>query len=396
MNSTHKFLANVSIFLVLFSQIINVILPQRNAVSPIIWYAWIIICVFYVWNCLHTKGGQKSKRFLFLLFSFWVINLISFYISPKILTCEYGDINTLEIFKSVTIALLSFYPFYYFTRHNCISRKQLLFFLIILFVFYGIDFVTSRADIIEATSQEEGTFNASYNFALIMPLVFLLHKNKKNLIYIFLSLFVVLIGAKRGAILCFLVEMLIYLIYLLREDPFGKKHKGRIIFLMAVASAFIVFYLTSHDYLSQRIVQVSTEDDISGQIRSMRYELLWNQFFSSEGKVFLFGYGFSQTVNIGGGLAHQDWIEVFIDNGIIGGVVYILLLFLCYRDITKSHISVPIVKYAYICCLAIWLIKGSFSMVYTSRRCFILFIILGIIQGIIRGHNEKRLLNNDK
>lgn len=392
MSSSHIFLAKLSVFLILLSQIINTILPERNAVSPIIWFAWILICVYYAVMNLFSDFGKKNSRFVVFLFVFWLINAVSFLYSPKRIIFDNGEIFTLEIFKSTTIALFSFFPFYFFTKNNFISRKQLLFFLTILFVFYGIDFVTSRAEIMEEASQEEGTFNASYNFALIMPLVFLLHKNNKSLIYISISLLVVLIGAKRGAILCFGVEMLIYLTYLLREDAFGKKHRFKIFFLLAVASVFVIYYLTSHDYLSQRILQVSTEDDTSGQIRTLRYGLLWNQFFLSEGKELFFGYGFSQTANIGGGLAHQDWIEILIDNGIIGGVVYLLLLFYCFRDIVKSHFSVPIVKYAYVCCLAIWIIRGSFSMVYTSRRCFILFIIIGIIQGMIRGHNEEKIV----
>ncbi len=391
MFGSHKFTANVSILLILLSQIINVILPPRNSISPVIWYLWILICVIYVLHCFLSTREGSSNRFLILLFLFWGVNAISFFISPKVLYCSLGVINTIEIFKSITIALLSYYPFYYFSSNGYLSRKQLLVFLIVLYVFYGFDFFTSRASILEDSIQEEGTFNAAYNFALILPLVFMINKKNLNFFLILVSLVLLLLGAKRGALLCFAAEILVFLVYLLKKDSFGREHRVQIIFLLIVAAIFIFLYLGNHDYLSQRIMQTSSEDDLSGQIRIRRYGVLWNQFFHSDLKDILFGYGFAQTAIVGDGLAHQDWIEILIDGGVLSGMIYFFMLFTCYKDIRRRNYTTPIVKYAYICCMMVWIIKGSLSMVYTSRRCFILFVILGIIHGMLEGQTEDRI-----
>lgn len=398
MSSIHRILVGVSVFLILASQLVNLVLPERNSLSPIIWYFWIALCLFYAFVTFTEKRGASSLGFSICLLLFWALNSVSFLLSPR--TLAYNDINvfTIEIYKSLTIALLSYFPFYYFSLHGYLTKKLLLRFSFLLFVLFCFSFFSVRSEIdAESFQGEGGTINEAYNFVLLLPLLLLLNKRKASFVYLVISLIFVLLGAKRGAILCAFSVLFIYLVYSIKWSTWGRKRKGWIIAFLLLICVIAVYFINNDAYLQQRIFETSTEEDISGQIRTMRYGLLWNTFRSAPFLEMVFGNGFAQTVMLGGGLAHQDWLELLVDNGIIGLFFYLLMLVYCIKDIIKmkSHFRL---MYMYLCCMAIWIIKASFSMVYTSRKCFVLFMIIGIIQGIMqngRMYNNIVVANNE-
>lgn len=391
--SMDKFYFNLSLYLLLLSQVINLIIPETNNISRLIWYLWIFICILYAAKICLVRNSIKKNYFAIILLIFWIINAISYFNSDKVISSYLVSVNTIEIFKSSTIALFSYFPFYYFSKNNIIDVSKMKKFAIILFLIYIVVFINARIIASIDSLGEDSTLNQSYNFILLLPLLMLFTKRNLMLVFVFATIFFVIYGSKRGAILCLLLELLLYLSYIFKKDSYGKKHR----FLMFITIILILiisfYYLLGNEYLMERLLNTGSDADTSGDIRKQRYEILFRRFFDSDFYHILFGYGYASSITISGGLAHQDWTEILINNGLFGIIPYLLLLLLAVKK-SKYLCNFDIVRYAYYCCILIWVSKASFSMVYTSRRAFILFLSIGIIQGLSDSINNNNLYLN--
>lgn len=81
--------------------------------------------------------------------------------------------------------------------------------------------------------------------------------------------------------------------------------------------------MAESDYFNHRIEQ-TLEGDSSN--RDVIYGGLIIHFLDETNALKLFlGNGAQATLKIHGGFAHNDWLELLINNGIIGALIYILL-----------------------------------------------------------------------
>jgi O-antigen ligase len=81
---------------------------------------------------------------------------------------------------------------------------------------------------------------------------------------------------------------------------------------------------------------------------------------------FIFGNGANATLKIGMNYAHNDWLELAINNGVIGLILYVwyyIALFIDYRKIKKVNRS-----YANVILMTIVILFATslFSMSYAS------------------------------
>ena len=373
---------------------------DTGALLSIIWSVWIAICVYYAFLICSEKMTLKNNTFACILLLFWVINAISYLLSPKHVSSYLFEVDTLIIFKSITIVLFSYFPFYHFAKQGDIDYKNINWFIVTLFIIDTIYLFNNKSFRKRDTLEENNVLNQAYLFVHLIPLILLFLKRKYLFLGGALAGLLVLMGAKRGAILCMALEMLVFFIYLLKDNSYGKKYKGVILLLIVILIGLGAYYLSGHEYVRDRLLNTGSDLDASGEIRSERYLVLWKIVFDRTNYVdLIFGYGFSQTVPLGGGLAHQDWIEVLIDNGLVGLVLYVSMILMCIKKILKWNKAVPnVVKYALICCVTNWCLSASYSIVYASRDAFVLFVTLGIIDGYIRRgqkYNNRTLLKRN-
>ena len=370
----------------MFAQIISALPVDMGPLLSALWFLWIIMGSYFAIIICTERRSLKNNSFALLLLFFWLINAISFYISPKYVQSFFVEVDTLVIIKSITIALFAYFPFYYYSKKGVIDNNNLKVFVILLFVtsvmniFYG-SIIQSKE-----TLEKNNILNQAYLFVQLIPLFMIYFKRTVLYTLVALSIILVLWSSKRGAILCVTVELLVLLIYLLREDPYGKKHRGAILFLSFVLLLGVFYFIQGNVFLQDRLINTGTDYDKSGDIRSERYLMLYTVFFnfSSVGEI-LFGHGFAQTVSLGGGLAHQDWAELLIDNGLLGFIIYIVLISICIKNIFKHNkIISKDVKYALVCCITNWLLMATYSMVYTSRVAFVMFLTIGVINGLMQ------------
>lgn len=221
-----------------------------------------------------------------------------------------------DIYKS----LLPIFPFFVFTREHVVTLKWVQVLAIVL-LFTSIEAMTFR----QKEMEDEGTINLAYGVLAVVPL--LAFWNKKKILQfacLIIAMFFILKGMKRGAILAGTICVVWFLLNQLKTAT--KKERFWVLLLVAItvfASIYMVDYmLTTSDYFNARL-EKTKEGDMSH--RDEIYTTLWNHFWEEE-NVFrlIFGNGTMSTIHFTGLLAHNDWLELLTDHGLLGGFIYIL------------------------------------------------------------------------
>ena len=134
--------------------------------------------------------------------------------------------------------------------------------------------------------------------------------------------------------------------------------------IIVIAGVYIVGYMMeTSDYFMARIAQTE-EGGSSG--RDAIYEHFWNHFKNETDNVkFIFGNGANATLGIYINYAHNDWLEIAINQGVLGLVAY-AFYWLCFLKTiwkTKHNKTARLVLSL---CFISFFVMTIFSMSYTE------------------------------
>lgn len=275
--------------------------------------------------------------------------------------------------------MLSYYPFKYWSNQGVISeslkRKMALLFAGVFA--YGF-FVKQNEAANSAYWVEFVTNNGGYMIPLVFPLLGIFLEKWWSWILLAIAVILTLMSAKRGAIVCISVEALLFVHYKLKTGS-NKAWTIFFTFISLVLLAGLTYkYISNDAFLLGRF-----QGDSSG--RDSIYRTLWNLYANADYLEQLFGFGFLQTLEINGIFAHSDWLELIIDQGILGVVVYLLIfysLIKCYFQIVNK--TAPQYRFIYLAAVLCWSLKSIFSMGYNSPEASMLIIAIAISQNGLR------------
>ena len=368
----------ILLFVIYFLQ--GFLYPTGSIISQFSILLFLIIGFF---SFIKTLLRLNNPFFVKVFIAFYIILLLTFLLSPKTVIGTkneaIGLVSTFGQFKEISAFVLSFFIAYIFVSKNNINSTYIYWTGIVFFVLSVIRYFFSKDLLLE--DREMFTNNAGYFLVAIIPYIPFLIEKKKS-IGVIISVLVtglIIASAKRGAIVCLIASILFMLLYYLKSHKITIKHIIVTLIVFSISAIFVYYAVTSNEYLMMRIVK--TQDEGIGQ-RSIAYLTLW-QYWSSETNIlkFLFGNGMTQTVTVWGNYAHNDWLELLIDNGLVGVILYMLFFISAFAYIRKMKIE-SIYKLSAYLCLIIWLLKTIFSMGYTSIMNVIFCLLLGMIIGI--------------
>lgn len=353
---------------------------SRGVLLAIILWSLVIV---YKANTLSVKKPYFIKSLnVFLIFTsiYGVLLIISgrdLYITEGMM----AKVPNIEYLKNIYISLLPFYAFYYYTIKGKLTEKHMLIFSICLLLVCTLNFYHSQAEAIILAAQRgidrDGfTLNVGYDFLAIMPV--LIFWNRRPLIQFILLLFsivYVILSMKRGAILigsiCF-----IYFLYSMFQNSRGSTRWG-VIILSVLAISFSAYLVSdlfqSNDYFVSRIEQ-TLEGDSSN--RDELYSTYFNHFIRERSFLkFIFGNGANATLTIGYNYAHNDWLEIAINNGLLGILIYLSYFLSLFRDYLKVRSYNQVLAGGVLMVLLIMFTSSLFSMSYASLNIAIPLVI---------------------
>lgn len=221
-------------------------------------------------------------------------------------------------------SIASVFVYYYFSEKHLIDKKWFSYAVILfaIVVFFQHTFSQSKTAALLMRDVGDFTDNSGYFFLAVMPAVVFLKKKPILMFSMIVYLFIMmLICAKRGAIICGAFVTIYVVFYMLRTS----KHKSWIFFLLVVFIFGICYYILNllQDNLifAQRFDDTMTGNDSN---RSLLYSKIWDYFINHNSIFrFLIGNGPFAASRLIGGMAHNDWLEIALSMGILGVIIYV-------------------------------------------------------------------------
>lgn len=374
-------ICNIYIFLCCLYNLQGILYPSGSFISQSILGIIIIIsCYYFTYLNLKYKVNYffKALNYLLAMFTLYGIILLLNRNEIIIMSDSWRIVPNYYYLKNIYFSLLPIYAFFIFSKKGFLPERKMqkLTFLFLLIVFLNYlrfhNEAILRADL-AGYSIEEVTNNIGYEFLALLPFVFLFDKKHyiKFLLLIFLVVFI-LMCMKRGAIMISSIVCL-WIFYISYRNAL-KKQKIFLILLFLLFITSIIYYinymLISSDYFNERIESTLAGD---ASAREDYYPQLINYiFYGTSFFQFLFGAGAYATIDVIGNLAHNDWLEIAVNQGLLGVFIYLFFWISFYKTVNslkgnyKDHNCYAMLVSIFI----IVFLKTLFSMSYGSMSLY--------------------------
>lgn len=363
-----------------------------SLIATVIVSALIGISAYYFFYALfHYKMPAYMKGLVLLFAMFTVYGVVLVLSGQRIVRMESFDtVANYNYLKQIYISLLPIFPFYVFTRQGVLNEKLLRIWTVVFVVATLISFSFSQQQQLAMATNgaEEFTNNLGYVFLSIIPLlVFWHHRSVVQYSLLVLLMILVLMCYKRGAIIIGALCVAIFLFQTTKSS--SKSQRFWVIFLSVVVIVvgyyFVNYLLDTSDYFNRRL-----EDTLEGKSsdRGRLYDVYWNYFINETRLLrFLFGNGANATLTISDNYAHNDWLELAINQGLLGIFFYLVYWFKFYKSWKRSK-EYKVINLAIGLSLVIYFIKTFFSMSYASMTLYA-NICIGYCMGMLSVFEEK-------
>lgn len=353
------------------------IFESGSQFSRLFIFVWLAVDIFYFFQYfLHPQKSSIAKPlalFVFAMFLSWLL-------SDKTVSSSFGDTaSTFGYLKNILVVILTYFPFRKWLRSGYFSDNLIL-----------LQFILLSASSIIAYFTKLGNFdldavrminNTGYYFSALLPLLGVKLSKKYNMAFLVVLMYFTISSAKRGAILCFLVGFFLYFYFISKTNSNKSRYLNVLIMLIMLIGVSALAYNTyiENAYLQSRIENTITENDSSG--RDVLYSRLLDVVSNADIFHFLFGYGMIKSISFIGLQAHQDWLELFVDNGLIGVILYLSVFISMLRFYFKNKQYLDGgYRYMFVAMISIWFLKSCFSFGYTTFFSFIYLVEFAIVE----------------
>lgn len=337
-SSISVFLAEILIFLLLFSELIFYLgIKETSFISGIhktYLYLVILLCgILSLTKC--RKHFDKSIR-VFLCFS--VITCISttLGITPDI--ALWRQCIHLLVFASLIII------FYVGTEIRG-DEINIRFLYCMLIIFIGMLFFAFG-------NLNSSIANSVYYILMFVPLISFIDKNLiRKILYIIISI-IVLLSNKRTALLAIIAYFFIGE-FVSNRNMNGRKKVYKVIgYILLFVVLFFIFPYFINKFNITVFKELSEAGTDGGSNRLYIYSQLWQAQVHGNAKHWIIGNGYNSvllshicTDGVGGGWvsAHNDFLEVLYDYGIVGFILYIAF----FVELIKKSIQMILDEYKY-------------------------------------------------
>lgn len=354
--------------------IVNVITSvQPNAVSGRLMILLTVWSFYYFIRILFQQNNPKAVKVLnvlVIMFSIYGLLHIMFGRPMYVYSTEIY-VPTNSYLKGIYSSFLPIYAYYYFALFGKMSKKKIMVWSIAFVVVAIIQYVNIYMNIaMTMFRQEEFTNNAGYIILSLFPL--LAFWNKKKVVQFALAIFftiLIVLSAKRGAILICILSLVFLSFRTFKGTSVTKKRSLFILVIIsfAIICHFVANQLSESDYLMMRL-ENTLEGDANG--RDDIFSIFYNYYMNNYNIIQkLFGGGAENTICISTNYAHNDWLEILINNGLLGFMIYlyywIVLYVTCKRSIDNEELYLLLGLY-----LIIYFLMTFFSMSYSSIQIY--------------------------
>ncbi len=347
--------------------------PEGGIISLALLGVNLLISASCTLKVMQRRNGPiyfRGLNMLMLLFTIYGFILVLMGPSTLYYPISGKSMPSYNYIKSIYLSMLPIYPFYYYTKRGYLTAEHLRMWGVIFLASVTLSYISMQRDALEALLEkgshaDEITNNSGYLFLSCLPLLVLYRK--KPLIQFTALAFVmafIVMGMKRGAIVIGLVCAAYFMWQAIRNST-GKTRFMFIILSVGICAGAVLFFIhqmSTSDYMMKRI-----EDTLSGNSsgRDNLYTFFWNYFTeNADFTHYLLGRGANGTLEIYYNYAHNDWLEIAVNQGLLGIIIYAFYWFCFYK--TWKHAKNIDSKTILVLTALIFFAKTLFSMSYAD------------------------------
>ena len=335
-----------------------------NKIIQIIWFVSVFCVIKLLCRSRNPPAIKKGLLFAIFLTIYGVLHLLF----GRPVNAVDRIVPTTEYLIGIISSLFPvFFVYYYSTfgyiTEDIIRRWSLLFIVTIL-----ISYPNSVAHIQSSMDYEQFTNNIGYTLVHCLPFILFWYRKPLFQYALFFVIGIFIMNAlKRGPIL---IWFLLFGIFILKNfSRFKKasfKQKAILFFLPVVAVIFGYYYY--NNYLSDNIgfinrINATLAGDDSG--REDIYMNIFNTFYEESNCIqYLIGHGADSTIKYFQIHAHNDWLELLLNQGLLGVILYLLFFSSLWNQV--KHSSDVLGKNILLNIIIMLFVTSMFSMSYMA------------------------------
>lgn len=302
------------------------------------------------------SGGYLTSFFVLLLF---VSSFIGFVLARKpflknkatrrfascmiyiyAISVIYSIVYPLGSLSHYLLIILPLFLFYFLSSYSTYikSNDVIIWAMTCIYVLLSLYFFSNYFNNILYDSEKQN--NASYTLLYLLPFL-LCHKKQILRIFAIIScLIIIMYSLKRGGFIALLLAVLSYFIVWQKTSSTRKFNVSAILLVLPIVFIglyYLIVYLNDN-YLGglvfERLAE-SVESGGSGRLDIYKYYI--DSIGDSSIPQLLFGRGWEGSLRVGrmNLTCHNDFLEVLIDFGIIGLILFILFLVSMVKQLFK-------------------------------------------------------------
>lgn len=296
--------------------------------------------------------------------------------------------------KNILISLLPIYSCYYYSKNGMLTKETLIrfipLFLIVAIVQY--DYYQRQELMNIVSGREDITNNSGYVFLSLIPCMYIFKNRLLQVSGIIVCLLFVLFSVKRGAILVAGVTMIVYVFQQMRNVSSNRK----ILFLLLMIFVGILLFQFLEDTLFQNDYFISRfEDTMEGDSsdRDHIYSDILGKYQSFNIHELVLGIGADGTLKISHSYAHNDWLEILVNQGFVGIIMFFVYWRFFYMTTQSNNLS-QLSRDVLFVILIISFSKTLFSMSINNNTIFIDSIMGLALAGGLNKNDSSNKRNN--
>lgn len=359
---------------------IKLLTYRSDSISVFAYIIVVLISLFYAAKCYSSKNNPPVVVAYNVLFAvlciYGALNLLIADVNTT-----YKHIPVDFYLQNIVKSMLPFYAFYGFAKEGLITRKWLCWFSVIFGVVAAGNYSYMQDALLwDADSSATGvTNNLGYVFVAFLPFVCFFKRRIIQYVFIGICSVFVILSMKRGAILDLGIVLLFYFFMITKQGNIKNITKWLTIILtvafFVLAYRFVLILMDTNVYFMHRV-----EDTMEGYSsgRDDLFTFYWRLFWDdSNAFEYIWGRGADGTIHTGHNYAHNDWLEILINQGFLGIILFAMFWYHLFKVIRKKTTHNIIRISLGMCALSLF-VKTFFSMSINDMSIFST-CILGVI-----------------
>ncbi len=261
---------------------------------------------------------------------------------------------------------------YNYVAKNRYKEKQVVFLIIVMFIYYCYKFV-EVAIVSNETHDVTTVLNLIYRIVVFVP-IFSIMQNKhiKNIVYAVVFIFAV-VSMKRGALIVFPAMLLVGSCL----DRNKRKNLGKniVTFIMIAIFAVVVIAIANHITDGFLAMRFSWEELLDGSNRNEKYTAAINEISRRGLFQTIFGVGAGDRPGI-----HNEMLDFLYGYGVVGLGIYLSILITMFRRLKNLYAEHSQYVSVYGMIFTFIFVVGLYSGISFIHSTFYIMLTLGIVE----------------